>query len=83
LKWERIAPLGEWFAERLAEVAKREGSPLAADVVVPVPFGRDREGQRGYNQAGLVSRAPGAKAWFASRGSAVDEHAPEAEHAGP
>jgi len=56
LKWERIEPLGSWFAERLAEVAKREGSALAADIVVPVPLHRDRERQRGYNQAGLISK---------------------------
>jgi ComF family protein len=29
---------------------------MAADVVVPVPLHRDRERQRGYNQAGLISK---------------------------
>jgi competence protein ComFC len=56
LKWERIEPLGALFAERLAEVARREGQILAAEVVVPVPLHRDRERQRGYNQAGLISK---------------------------
>ncbi|MGC1482441.1 MAG: ComF family protein [Candidatus Acidiferrum sp.] len=56
LKWERIEPLGRWFAERLAEIAKREGETLAADIVVPVPLHRDRERERGYNQAGLISK---------------------------
>ena len=56
LKWERIEPLGAWFAERLAEMVEREGEALAADVVVPVPLHRDRERQRGYNQAGLISK---------------------------
>lgn len=56
LKWERIEPLGALFAERLTELAKREGRILAAEVVVPVPLHRDRERQRGYNQARLVSK---------------------------
>jgi ComF family protein len=56
LKWERIEPLAEWFAEELAGLTKQEGERLAADVVVPVPLHRDRERQRGYNQAGLISK---------------------------
>jgi ComF family protein len=56
LKWERMEPLGEWFGSRLAEIAGRESGFLAADLVVPVPLHRDRERERGYNQAGLISR---------------------------
>jgi ComF family protein len=56
LKFEQIAPLGAWFAERLAEVVRGEGDVLAADVVVPVPLHREREKERGYNQAALLSR---------------------------
>jgi ComF family protein len=56
LKWERIEPLAVWFAEQLAEVTNREIGLLAADVVVPVPLHRDRERQRGYNQAALISK---------------------------
>jgi len=56
LKWERIEPLGAWFAQRLAEIAGREAQLLAGDVVVPVPLHRDRERERGYNQAGLISK---------------------------
>ena len=56
LKWERMEPLGEWFAERLAEMVRREAGVLTADVVVPVPLHRDRERQRGYNQASLISK---------------------------
>jgi ComF family protein len=55
LKFEQIEPLGTWFAERLAEVVNAEGAKLAADVVVPVPLHRQRERERGYNQAALVS----------------------------
>ena len=56
LKWERIEPLGAWFAEKLAEIVRRESGLLGADIVVPVPLHRDRERQRGYNQAGLISK---------------------------
>lgn len=51
-----MEPLGAWFAQRLAEMARHEGALLAADVVVPVPLHRDRERERGYNQAGLISK---------------------------
>jgi competence protein ComFC len=54
LKFERIEPLGHWFAERLAEVARRNA--LGADVVVPVPLHRQRERERGYNQADLIAK---------------------------
>ncbi len=56
LKFEQIAPLGTWFAERLAEVVRSEGNAMDADVVVPVPLHRQRERERGYNQAALLSR---------------------------
>ena len=56
LKYEQIEPLGAWFAERLAEVVKEQGSALAADVVVPVPLHRQRHRERGYNQAALLSK---------------------------
>lgn len=56
LKFEEMHPLGEWFAGRLAELAKREGEAMEADVVVPVPLHRDRLKERGYNQAALLSK---------------------------
>lgn len=54
LKFERVEPLGHWFAARLAEVTRREA--LTADIVVPVPLHRQRERERGYNQAELIAR---------------------------
>lgn len=60
LKFERIEPLGVWFAERLAEIVRREPEALAADVVVPVPLHRQRERERGYNQADLIAKASGS-----------------------
>jgi competence protein ComFC len=56
LKFERIEPLGAWFAKRLVEVVQREAETLAADVVVPVPLHRVRERERGYNQTDLVAK---------------------------
>jgi ComF family protein len=53
LKYERIEPLGTWFAERLAEVVAKEPDRLAADVVVPVPLHRQRSRERGFNQVDL------------------------------
>jgi len=54
LKFERIEPLGRWFSQRLAEVVRREG--IVADIVVPVPLHRQREQERGYNQADLIAK---------------------------
>ena len=56
LKFEQIEPLGAWFAERLAELVNSQSGALAADVVVPVPLHRDRQRERGYNQAALLSK---------------------------
>lgn len=56
LKYEPMAPLGAWFADRLAEMLRAEFGTVAADVVVPVPLHRARQRQRGYNQAELIAR---------------------------
>jgi ComF family protein len=56
LKFEQIQPLGRWFARQLAEVVENEKEALGADVVVPVPLHRQREKERGYNQAALISK---------------------------
>jgi ComF family protein len=55
LKFERVEPLGRWFGERLLEVAAR-GEGISADIVVPVPLHRQRQHERGYNQAELVAK---------------------------
>src|SRR6266850_2146498 len=54
VKFERMEPLGRWFAERLIEVARREA--ISVDIVVPVPLHRQRERERGYNQADLIAK---------------------------
>ncbi len=54
LKFERMEPLGRWFAERLIEVVRREA--IGVDIVVPVPLHRQRQRERGYNQADLIAK---------------------------
>src|SRR5215469_2261148 len=46
LKFERMEPLGAWFAARLTEIIAREAKELTADLVVPVPLHRLRERER-------------------------------------
>jgi ComF family protein len=56
LKFENIDPLGKLFAGWLAQVAVDGGPAFEADVVVPVPLHRQRERERGYNQAALIAK---------------------------
>jgi competence protein ComFC len=56
LKYEEVTRLGDWFAERLAEIVARERETFRADVIVPVPLHPDRQRERGYNQAELIAR---------------------------
>lgn len=56
LKHEEVAPIGAWFADRVAELVVREPQRMAADVVVPVPLHATRLRERGYNQAELIAR---------------------------
>jgi competence protein ComFC len=53
LKFENIEALGKLFARWLTEIVKQGGPAFEADVVVPVPLHRQRERERGYNQAAL------------------------------
>jgi ComF family protein len=56
LKYSAVAPLGDWFGVRLAELVARQPELFEADVVVPVPLHSTRLRERGYNQAELVAR---------------------------
>jgi competence protein ComFC len=56
LKYERVDPLGDWFAKRLAELINSEPGLLNADVIVPVPLHRFRQKERGFNQVDLFGR---------------------------
>jgi ComF family protein len=56
LKFENIEPLGGLFARLLADLVTGSGPQLEADVIVPVPLHRQRERERGYNQAALIAK---------------------------
>lgn len=54
LKYRRNLALGGTFARYLAEYIEKLN--WQADLVTPVPLGRQRQRARGYNQAGLLAR---------------------------
>ena len=56
MKYERIEPLGAWFAKRLLEAMRQIPPQLAADLVVPVPLHRTRQKERGFNQVDLFGK---------------------------
>lgn len=56
LKFEKIEPLGNWFAGRLLEVVQSEPEGFQADLVVPVPLHRQRQKERGFNQVESFAR---------------------------
>jgi ComF family protein len=56
LKFERIEPLGEWFARQLQAIVLANEACQEADMVVPVPLLRNREKERGVNQVELFAR---------------------------
>jgi ComF family protein len=55
LKFEDVEPLVKLFARSLAQLAVGGGPAFEADVV-PVPLHRQRERERGYNQAALIAK---------------------------
>ena len=56
LKYSSVAPLGDWFGIRLAELVAEQLELSDADVMVPVPLHATRLRERGYNQAELIAR---------------------------
>jgi ComF family protein len=61
MKYEEVTSLGSWFTVRLAQVLRERVPEWQADAVVPVPLHRERQRERGHNQAELIAR-PLAKA---------------------
>jgi predicted amidophosphoribosyltransferase len=53
---ENIDSLGKLFSQKLAEVVVDGGAAFQTDVVAPAPLHRERERERGYNQA-LIARS--------------------------
>jgi ComF family protein len=56
MKFERIEPLGVWFAKRLAEAVARIPAQFTPDLIVPVPLHRTRQKERGFNQVDLFGK---------------------------
>jgi len=56
LKYERIEPLGSFFATRLLELVRSDSRLSSADVIIPVPLHRQKYRDRGYNQVDLFAR---------------------------
>ena len=54
LKYHQNLALGDFFAQKLADVVRRADWEL--DLVVPVPLSPIRQVERGYNQAALLAR---------------------------
>jgi hypothetical protein len=50
LKFEKLEPLADWFAERLAGGVGENRKALEADVIVPVPRHKIRRRERGSNR---------------------------------
>lgn len=53
LKYRRNVALGDALAQHLVDYVNVLGWPV--DTVVPVPLGKARMKERGYNQVGLVA----------------------------
>jgi ComF family protein len=53
LKYRRNLPLGDSLAQQMAPYVRAWNWPI--DIVVPVPLGRKRMRERGYNQVALVA----------------------------
>jgi competence protein ComFC len=56
IKYERLEPLGHWFARRLAECVQSDVALREANIVVPVPLHTLRKKERGFNQVDLFAK---------------------------
>jgi ComF family protein len=56
LKYERLEPLGAYFAMRLLQVVRGDPQLLPVDAIVPVPLHRQKHKDRGFNQVDLFAQ---------------------------
>jgi competence protein ComFC len=54
LKYRRDVALGDVLATNMADFVKDLSWPI--DMVIPIPLGRQRMKERGYNQAGMIAK---------------------------
>lgn len=59
LKYRGLRSVAVPMAGLMADYWRR--NPIPTDVIVPVPLHRNRQRERGYNQAGLLAQALGAE----------------------
>jgi len=55
LKYERLEPLGTYFAMQLLQLVRADAHLMSADVIVPVPLHRQKHKDRGFNQVDLFA----------------------------
>jgi predicted amidophosphoribosyltransferase len=63
-----MEPLPDWFADRLAERVRENGTALQANLIVPVPLHQVRRRVRGLHQAEMLSKTACEAAWTAASG---------------
>jgi ComF family protein len=68
-KYKRDLGLAEIFGDLMAAVYEQVGQEV--DLVVPVPLGKKRHRERGYNQAALLAAVVSAKLGISQKTSAV------------
>ncbi len=54
LKYHNDISLGHLFAVHMAAMLEKQDWPI--DVIIPIPLGKARLKERGYNQAGVIAR---------------------------
>lgn len=59
LKYEGRREYADFFGKDLAKKLGKEMQSWRVDAIIPVPLHKDREKQRGYNQAKLLAKALG------------------------
>ncbi len=59
LKYDDRMEYADFFGKDLAKKLGKEVQSWKADAIIPVPLHKDREKQRGYNQANLLAKALG------------------------
>jgi ComF family protein len=55
LKYERLEPLGTYFAMQLLQLVRANAQLMPLDMVVPVPLHRQKHKERGFNQVDLFA----------------------------
>ncbi len=71
LKYEGRREYADFFGKDLAGKLGKEMRSWKADAIIPVPLHKDREKQRGYNQAKLLANALGRELGIPVKGNFI------------